>query len=124
MAFICGWFLVVAYLTNVPMNSTAIGLIVDGLDGDADILKFGFHYSIAGFDIYMGEMMLAMAILILFGWLNIIGVKKAGYVQTILSSRPVNLYYRKYIHLSLLTPVQLWGKFILYGSLPNKQDIV
>lgn len=86
MAFICGWFLVVAYLTNVPMNSTAIGLIVDGLDGDADILKFGFHYSIAGFDIYMGEMMLAMAILILFGWLNIIGVKKAGYVQTILSS--------------------------------------
>ena len=86
MAFICGWFLVVAYLTNVPMNSTAIGLIVDGLDGPADILKFGFHYSIAGFDIYMGEMMLAMAILILFGWLNIIGVKKAGFVQTILSS--------------------------------------
>ena len=52
MAFLCGWFLVVAYLTNVPMNSTAIGLIVDGLDGSADILKFGFHYNIAGFDIY------------------------------------------------------------------------
>ena len=86
MAFICGWFLVVAYLTNVPMNSTAIGLIVDGLDGSADILKFGFHYTIAGFDIYMGEMMLAAAILILFGYLNIIGVKKAGFVQTMLSS--------------------------------------
>ena len=51
MAFVCGWFLVVAYLTNVPMNSTAIGLIVDGLDGNANILKFGFHYNIAGFDI-------------------------------------------------------------------------
>ena len=86
MAFICGWFLVVAYLTNVPMNSTAIGLIVDGLDGTADILKFGFHYTIAGFDIYMGEMLLAAAILILFGYLNIIGVKKAGFVQTVLSS--------------------------------------
>ena len=85
-AFLCGWFLVVAYLTNVPMNSTAIGLIVDGLDGAADILKFGFHYSIAGFDIYMGEMLLAMAILILFGYLNILGVKRAGYVQTVLSS--------------------------------------
>ena len=85
-AFVCGWFLVVAYLTNVPMNSTAIGLIVDGLDGSADILKFGFHYTIAGFDIYMGEMMLAMAILLLFGYLNIVGVKKAGFVQTILSS--------------------------------------
>ena len=86
MAFICGWFLVVAYLTNVPMNSTAIGLIVDGLDGPADILKFGFHYSIAGFNIYMGEMLLASAILLLFGYLNIIGVKKAGFVQTILST--------------------------------------
>ena len=86
MAFICGWFLVVAYLTNVPMNSTAIGLIVDGLDGGADILKFGFHYTIAGFDIYMGEMLFAMAILVLFGYLNIIGVKKAGFVQTILAS--------------------------------------
>lgn len=86
IAFICGWFLVVAYLTNVPMNSTAIGLIVDGLDGSADILKFGFSYSIAGFQIYMGEMFLAMSILILFGYLNIIGVKKAGFVQTVLSS--------------------------------------
>ena len=86
MAFLCGWFLVVAYLTNVPMNSTAIGLIVDGLDGTADCLKFGFHYSIAGFEIYAGEMLLSMLILVLFGWLNVIGVKKAGIVQTVLSS--------------------------------------
>lgn len=85
-AYLCGWFLVVAYLTNVPMNSTAIGLIVDGLDGPADILKFGFHYSIAGFDIYLGEMLLASAILILFGYLNIIGVQKAAFVQTVLST--------------------------------------
>lgn len=84
-AYICGWFLVAAYLTNVPMNSTAIGLIVDGLDGAADILKFGFSYSIAGFQVYFGEMIFAMAILILFAVLNMLGVKKAGYVQTILA---------------------------------------
>lgn len=85
-AYLCGWFLVAAYLTNVPMNSTAIGLIVDGLDGTADILKFGFHYQIAGFDVWMGEMILAMSILILFGILNILGVKKAGFIQTVLAS--------------------------------------
>lgn len=84
-AFLCGWFLVAAYLTNVPMNSTAIGLIVDGLDGNADILKFGFHYSIAGFEVYLGEILLAMGVLILFGVLNILGVKKAGIVQTVLA---------------------------------------
>lgn len=84
-AFLCGWFLVAAYLTNVPMNSTAIGLIVDGLDGNADILKFGFHYTIAGFEIYLGEILLSMAILILFAVLNMQGVKRAAIVQTILS---------------------------------------
>ncbi|MCF0237479.1 MAG: APC family permease [Sphaerochaetaceae bacterium] len=85
-AYICGWFLIAAYLTNVPMNSTAIGLIVDGLDGDLNILKWGFSYSIAGFDIYFGEMIFAMAILVFFGFLNLRGVKKAAIVQTILSS--------------------------------------
>ena len=96
-AFLCGWFLVVAYLTNVPMNSTAIGLIVDGLDGPADILKFGFHYSIAGFDIYMGEMLLATAILVLLGYLNIIGVQKAAIVQTILSSLLVTCVFTLFV---------------------------
>ena len=84
-AYICGWFLVAAYLTNVPMNSTAIGLIVDGLDGAADILKFGFSYSIAGFEVHLGEILLATAILVLFAVFNLLGVKKAGYVQTVLA---------------------------------------
>ena len=85
-AYVCGWFLVAAYLTNVPMNSTAIGLIVDGLDGPLDILKWGFHYQIAGFDVWAGEMLLAMGILILFGVLNILGVEKAGVIQTVLAA--------------------------------------
>lgn len=82
-AFVCGWFLVAAYLTNVPMNSTALGLIVDGIFGP--VLKFGFHYTIAGFDIYMGEMLFASAIIVLFAWLNIRGVRVAGAVQTVLA---------------------------------------
>ena len=69
-AYLCGWFLVAAYLTNVPMNSTAIGLIVDGLDGSADILKFGFSYSIAGFGVHLGEILLASGILIFFAVLK------------------------------------------------------
>ena len=85
-AYVCGWFLVADYLTNVPMNSTAIGLIVDGLDGPLDILKWGFHYQIAGFDVWAGEMLLAMGILILFGVLNILGVEKAGVIQTVLAA--------------------------------------
>lgn len=85
-AYICGWFLVAAYLTNVPMNSTAIQLIVDGVDGKKDILMFGFEYTIAGSTVHLGEIIFASAILILFGWLNIVGVKKAGQVQTVLAA--------------------------------------
>lgn len=114
-AFVCGWFLIAAYLTNVPMNSTAIALIVDGLDGGADILKFGFHYSVAGFEIYFGEMMFAMAILVLFAVLNMFGVKKAGIIQTVLSGLLVTSVFTLAISALVSSKAQginmepLWG---------------
>ena len=85
-AFICGWFLAAAYLTNVPMNATAVGLIVDALAGSANPLRFGLHYEISGFEVWMGEIVFACAILILLGVLNILGVKKAGFIQTVLAA--------------------------------------
>ena len=50
------------------------------------MIKWGFHYEIAGFEVWLGEMILAMGILILFGILNILGVEKAGFVQTVLAA--------------------------------------
>lgn len=85
-AYLCGWFLIVAYLSLVPANATALSLIVDGVDGTADILKFGFHYTVAGYDVYMGEMLLAAAVIVLFAIINIKGVKIAGVIQTIFCS--------------------------------------
>lgn len=73
--FICGWFLVAAYLTNVPMNSTAIPLIIEGLF--CDVLNWGgLSYNIAGSVVTIGEVIISFAILILFGIMNILGVKK------------------------------------------------
>ena len=82
-AYICGWFLIAAYLSNVPLNSTALGLVVDGLAPGA--LHFGFSYVIAGNTIYLGEILLACGVLILFAVINMLGTKKAGIVQTILA---------------------------------------
>lgn len=56
------------------------------MDESADILKWGLHYQVVGYDVWLGEMLLAMGILILFGILNILGAKKAGIVQTILAA--------------------------------------
>lgn len=85
-AYLCGWFLVVSYLSIMPMNATAIGLIVDGLDGELNLLKFGFHYQIAGFDVWMGEMLLAIGVLVLFALFNLLGVRMTGAIQTVLAA--------------------------------------
>ncbi len=84
-AFICGWFLVSAYLTNVPMNSTAIPLIFEGLLGEGVLDWGGIGYTIAGSHVSIGGIIISVSILILFGILNIIGVKKAGFIQFLLA---------------------------------------
>lgn len=80
--FICAWFLGLSYLTIVPFNGTALGMVARSLL--SNVFQFGFHYVIAGYDIYLGELLLAMGTLVLFAWVSIRGVKTSGVFQTIL----------------------------------------
>ena len=82
-AFVCSWFLGLSYLAIVPLNGTALALIGRNLLGG--IFQIGFHYTVAGYDIYLGEIILAVVALVLFGWLSIRGVKFASVFQTILA---------------------------------------
>ena len=75
-SFICSWFLSLSYLAIVPLNGTALALICRVLFPRA--LQFGFHYTVAGYDIYLGEVLLASLVLIFFGFLSVKGVKFAG----------------------------------------------
>ena len=79
-AFVCSWFLGLSYLAIVPLNATALALIGRNLMNN--IFQVGFHYSVAGYDIYLGEIILAEAALLLFAFLSIRGVKFAGIFQT------------------------------------------
>lgn len=81
-AFICSWFLGLSYLAIVPLNGTALALI--GRNLMHNIFQFGFHYSVAGYDIYLGEVLLAVVALFLFAILSIRGVKFTGVFQTCL----------------------------------------
>lgn len=83
-AFICSWFLGLSYLAIVPLNATALALIGRNLMNN--VFQVGFHYSVAGYDVYFGEIMLAVVALLLFAWLSIRGVKFAGVFQTILAA--------------------------------------
>lgn len=81
-AFICSWFLGLSYLAIVPLNATALALVGRNLTGS--LFQFGFHYVVAGYDIYFGELLLAVVALLLFGFMSIKGVKFTGVFQTLL----------------------------------------
>lgn len=79
-AFICGWFLVLAYWSLVPLNGTALALISRYLF--PGIIQVGKLYQVAGWDVYLGEVCVASCFLILLAVLNIRGIKSAGWTQT------------------------------------------
>jgi len=81
--FICSWFLGLSYLAIVPLNATALALV--GRNLLSNVFAVGFHYTVAGYDIYAGEIILALAALAIFAFLSIRGVKFAGVFQTILT---------------------------------------
>lgn len=70
-AFFCSWFLGLSYLSIIPLNATALALIGRNLLGE--IFKCGFHYSVVGYDVYGGEILLALLALALFARLSVRG---------------------------------------------------
>ena len=82
-AYICGWFLGLSYLSIVPLNATALGLVSRKLLGG--VLEVGYLYSVAGWDIYAGEIVLASLALIAFAFLSIKGISVAGWMQTVMA---------------------------------------
>ena len=60
--FLSAWFLILTYVAIIWANATALPLIARTLLGGA--FQFGFDYEIAGFHIYMGEILLAIASLV------------------------------------------------------------
>lgn len=66
----------------MPLNATALALIGRNLMNN--MFQTGFHYNIAGYDIYAGEIILAAATLLIFAFLSIRGVKFTGIFQACL----------------------------------------
>lgn len=81
--FICGWGLILAYWSLIPLNATAVGLIARYLFPGA--IEVGRLYQVAGWDVYAGEIAVAALFLIGLALLNIKGVKGSGALQTVIS---------------------------------------
>ena len=80
-AFICSWFLSLSYLTIVFLNATALFVMSRTVFGKT--FQFGFHYQIAGYDIYFGELILSTLALVIVALLFIGGKPFLQVVQTI-----------------------------------------
>ncbi len=79
-AFICGWFIVLAYWSLIPLNSTAIAMISRYIF--PGIIQVGKLYSVAGWDVYLGEIAVATIFIVGIAIINIKGIKSAGWTQT------------------------------------------
>ena len=79
-AFVCGWAMILAYWSLIPLNATALALISRYLF--PGIVQQGFLYEIAGWDVYAGEVILASAAIIIMALINIRGIKQAAWMQT------------------------------------------
>lgn len=82
-AFICGWFIILAYWSLIPLNSTAIAMISRYIF--PGVIQIGKLYNIAGWDVYLGEIAVASIFIIGIGVINILGVKSAGWFQTVVA---------------------------------------
>ncbi len=80
--FLNAWFLILTYVAIIWANATALPLIGRNLLGSA--FQFGWDYEIAGFHVYMGEVLLAVAALVIAAVICLFG-GAAGRTQTALA---------------------------------------
>ena len=60
-AFLSSWFLCLSYLTLVFLNGTALFVVLRTIFGDA--IHTGFHYTVSGNKIYLGEIFVSVSAL-------------------------------------------------------------
>ena len=67
--FLCAWAIGLAYITLIWANSTAFVLISRYLVGP--VFQWGIHYTVFGFDVYLGEALVVYGVLLVFGALSL-----------------------------------------------------
>ena len=67
--FLSAWFLIITYIAIIWANATALPLIARTLLGSA--FQFGFDYEIAGYHVFAGEILLAIAALLIAALLTL-----------------------------------------------------
>ena len=78
--FTSSWFLMLAYIAMFWANVTAFPLFTEYLFGD--LLRFGFHYTVFEYDVYLSEAFISIALIILTAVLCINSKRLAYKINT------------------------------------------
>ena len=80
--FISAWFMMLVYIGIIWANVTALTIMMRYLLGST--LQFGFHYVVFGYDVYLGEVLLSVATVIISGAV-VIYKRAAALIQTVMA---------------------------------------
>ncbi|NED96018.1 APC family permease [Phytoactinopolyspora alkaliphila] len=78
-AVLCGWFLTLGYVCIVALNASALALLARYVL--PQVAERGLLYEVAGWEVYLGEVLIASAALVVFAVLNIRGASLSGRLQ-------------------------------------------
>ncbi|PTF81197.1 APC family permease [Staphylococcus chromogenes] len=79
VSFFSSWFLTFGYICVVALNATAFSLLIKFLL--PDVLEVGKLYTIAGWDVYITEIVIATVLLLVFMFIAIKGASVSGSLQ-------------------------------------------
>ena len=83
-AFLASWALILAYMSILWANSTAFILI--GRYLAAPYIQWGFHYTVAGYDVYLSEILITIVLLALFAFIAARDNRRGRVVYIVLSA--------------------------------------
>ena len=81
-SFVCGWMLLIGYVGIVVLNATAVPVLFSVVA--PGLLQVGHLWTIAGWPVYMGEVIVSIVIALIFGFIAIRGAEAAGNTQLLM----------------------------------------
>lgn len=80
--FITGWGLLLAYVSIIPLNATAVPMVLDAVFPAYS--KGNLLYTVSDYPVYLNDILVSLAIIGLFAFLNLKGIKGALQAQNLL----------------------------------------
>jgi amino acid transporter len=80
-AFLCSWFLTLGYVCIVALNASALALLSRYVV--PAVAERVLLYEVAGWEVYLGEVLIASVALVVFAWLNMRGATTSGRLQLV-----------------------------------------